>query len=159
MTSAVRRWKGNHKQHKSRSTMRCPGITSCNNHKACQSSWENITKLIRIQKCSCPLTAHAVPLHAHRKPLWTQQCEAGCVNHRMQEEMPKISRSLAPNHLLWWGQRTLRRKRFLPSKGGKSSKTDLDYLTQVGSGFSSLCLYIAAVLACAYRRQTTDSQN
>lgn len=78
--------------------MRCPGITSCNNHKACQSSWENIKKLIRIRKHSCPSTAHVVPLHAHPKPLWTQHCKAGGINCPMQEETAKISRSLAPNH-------------------------------------------------------------
>lgn len=150
MTSAVRRWKGNHKQHKSRSIMRCPAITSCNNHKACQSSWENITRLIAIRKCSCPLAAHALPLHAHPKPLWTQQCKAGCVNHPTQKEMSKISRSLAPNHRLRWGWRTVSRKRLLPSKGSRSSKTDLDYLTQVGPGLPSLCLNIAAVVVCAY---------
>lgn len=139
MTSAVRRWKGNHKQHKSRSTMRCSGITSCNNHKACQSSWENITKLIRIQKRSCPSTAHAVPLHAHPKPLWTQQCKAGRVNHPMQE-MSNISRSLAPNHQLWWSWRTVRRKIFLPNKGGRSSRTDLDYF---------ICRWALGFQACA----------
>lgn len=157
MISAVRRWKGNHKQHKSRSIMRCPDITSCNNHKACQSSWENITKRIRIRKRSCPSTAHVVPLHAHPKPFWTQHCKARCVKHPMQEEMPKISTSLALNHRLWWGWRTVRRKRFLPRKAGRSRKTDLDYLTQVGSGLSSLCLYIAAALVCTYWRLTTDS--
>lgn len=41
-------------------------------------------------------------------------------------------------------------ERLLPSKGGRNSKTDLDYLMQVGSRPSSPCLYIAAVLVCAY---------
>lgn len=30
-----------------------------------------------------------MPLHAHPKPLWTQQCKAGCVNHPMQERYLK----------------------------------------------------------------------
>lgn len=68
--TTVRRYKANPKQHKSRSIIRRPDISNCNNRKACQRSWENITKSERIWKGSHPPAApRGAPERPGRAPL------------------------------------------------------------------------------------------
>lgn len=63
----LRGYEGNCKQHKSRSTIRCFSITSCNCHKAFNRSQENITKPMRIHK-RFPPASHCPQGTAPRHP-------------------------------------------------------------------------------------------
>lgn len=146
----LRGYEGNCKHHKSRSTVRCLNITSCNNHKAFKRSQDNVTKPMRIHKHFTPPASY---------------CLQGASQHPLKPLLGSSTKLVAPGHMapivgqapqlpehgtdppgplgleFYWA--------LLPRKGSTSRKTNLDYLWHIHPGLSSLCLHIAVYLICA----------
>lgn len=141
----LRGYEGNCKQHKSRSTIRCFSITSCNCHKAFNRSQENITKPMRIHKRfppRLPLPTGHCP-SAPTEPCSGQQHKAG------GPEARGTSCRTGPTAPGAWHRTTCTTGPGNPlSPPARSRKSNVDYLRQVHPGLSSPCLHTAVYLIC-----------
>lgn len=115
-----------------------PRYNQLKEHKACQRSWDSIKA---SEGSELPRQCPCMPIPSLSRP--------GCLQYPVLEHQSQTSTSLAPKHRLQWGRKMGRRKRFLPRKGGRSRKTDSDYLTRVQSGLSHLRLHAAVFLVHA----------